>query len=282
MVAVASPRDLLRGYVEISSLPMVHLRLDEAINNPRKSMADIAKIIREDPGLTARLLRIVNSAFYNFPSRVETISQAVTIIGTQQLGALALATSVMQLFKGLPEGLVSMDSFWRHSVGCGLAARVIATLRRETNAERLFVAGVLHDIGRLVMFTKAADASRETMTNARDAKKLLYEAERETFGFTHAVVGGVLLQTWKLPTSLEEVVMYHHSPKTATKFPVETAIIHVADIVAHAMELGGNGEQYVPPLDNEAWEKLKLPSSALLTVMEQVDRQFADAVQIIL
>ncbi len=282
MVAVASPRDLLRGYVEISSLPMIHLRLDEAINNPRKSMADIAKIIREDPGLTARLLRIVNSAFYNFPSRVETISQAVTIIGTQQLGALALATSVMQLFKGLPEGFVSMDSFWRHSVGCGLAARVLATLRRETNAERHFVAGVLHDIGRLVMFTKAVDVSREALTGARDGKKLLYDAERETFGFTHAVVGGVLLQTWKLPASLEEVVMFHHNPKAATKYPVEAAVIHVADIIAHAMELGGNGEQYVPPLDGEAWDKLGLPASALLTVMEQVERQFVDAVQIIL
>ncbi len=282
MVAVASPRDLLRGYVEISSLPMIHLRLDEAINNPRKSMADLAKIIREDPGLTARLLRIVNSAFYNFPSRVETISQAVTIIGTQQLGALALATSVMQMFKGLPEGFVSMDSFWRHSVGCGLAARVLATLRRETNAERHFVAGVLHDIGRLVMFTKAVDASRDALTGARDNKKLLYEAEREAFGFTHAVVGGVLLQTWKLPASLEEVVMYHHNPKAATKYPIEAALIHVADIIAHAMQLGGNGEQYVPPLDSEAWDKLGLPASSLLTVMDQVERQFQDAVQIIL
>ena len=75
-----SPRDLLRGYVEVSSLPTIHLRLEEAINNPKKSMSDIAKVIREDPGLTARLLRIVNSAFYSFPSKVETISQAVTIV----------------------------------------------------------------------------------------------------------------------------------------------------------------------------------------------------------
>ena len=245
-------------------------------------MADIAKIIREDPGLTARLLRIVNSAFYNFPSRVDTISQAVTIIGTQQLGALALATSVMQLFKGLPDGFVSMDSFWRHSVGCGLAARVLATLRRETNAERYFVAGVLHDIGRLVMFIKAPDASREALMSSREGKKLLYESERESFGFTHAVVGGVLLQTWKLPASLEEVVMFHHNPKAATKFPVEAAIVHVADIIAHAMELGGNGEIYVPALDGEAWDMLGLPPSVLASVMEQVERQFADAIQTIL
>ncbi|MGA9120019.1 MAG: HDOD domain-containing protein [Bacteroidota bacterium] len=282
MVALASPRDLLRGYVEVSSLPMIHLRLDEAINNPRKSMADIAKIIREDPGLTARLLRIVNSAFYNFPSRVETISQAVTIIGTQQLGALALATSVMHMFKGVPEGLVSMDSFWKHSVGCGLAARILATIRRDPNPERYFVAGVLHDIGRLVMYVKAADAMRDALASVQEGSLPLYEVERNMFGFTHAVVGGVLLQTWKLPSSLEEVVMYHHNPKAATKYPVETAIVHVADIIAHAMELGGNGEQYVPSLDGEAWDKLGFSPGTLLTVMEQVERQYGDAVQTIL
>ena len=277
-----TPRDLLRGYVEVSSLPMIHLRLEEAINNPKKSMSDIAKIIREDPGLTARLLRIVNSAFYNFPSRVETISQAVTIVGTQQLSALALATSVMKMFKGLPEDLVSMDSFWRHSIACGLAARFIGTLLREANAERFFVAGMLHDIGRLVMYTKLTEPSREILTTAKAQQQLLYEAERERLGFTHAVVGGVLLQTWKLPTSLEEIVMYHHNPKAATRFPVETAVVHLADIIAHAMDLGSSGEVFVPPLDSEAWERLNLSPSVLGSIEEQLDRQYQDSLHTML
>ena len=171
-----SPRELLKGYVEVSTLPTIHFRLEEAINNPKKSMSDIAKVIRDDPGLTARLLRIVNSAFYNFPSRVETISQAVTIVGTQQLSALALATSVMKMFKGIESHVVSMDSFWRHSIACGLAARVLATMRRDTTPERFFVSGMLHDIGRLVLFTKLADKSQEILQRAHDGPMLLYEA----------------------------------------------------------------------------------------------------------
>jgi HD-like signal output (HDOD) protein len=277
-----TPRDLLRGYVEVSSLPLIHLRLEEAINNPKKSMSDIAKIIRDDPGLTARLLRIVNSAFYSFPSRVETISQAVTIVGTQQLSALALATSVMKMFKGLPEDLVSMDSFWRHSIACGLAARQLGTVRREANAERFFVAGMLHDIGRLVMFTKLTEPSREILMIAKQEQRLLYEIERERLGFTHAVVGGVLLQTWKLPTSLEETVMYHHNPMAATRFPVETATIHVADVIVHAMDLGSSGERFVPPMDPEAWERLNLTPSVLASVEEQIDRQYQDALHTML
>jgi HD-like signal output (HDOD) protein len=278
----ANPRDLLRGYVEVSSLPMIHVRLEEAINNPKKSMADIARIIREDPGLTARLLRIVNSAFYNFPSRVETISQAVTIVGTQQLSALALATSVMNLFSGIPEDLVNMDSFWRHSVGCGLAARVVATYRRESNPERFFVAGMLHDIGRLVLYTKISEQARDAIVTAKDGKELLYESEREVLGFTHAVVGGLLLQTWKLPPTLEEVVMYHHNPRAATRYPVETAIIHVADIIAHAMDLGSSGEKFVPPLDGEAWESLGIEVSLIPAIEEQVDRLYKEMVGVIL
>lgn len=272
-----SPRDLLRGYVEVSSLPTIHIRLEEAINNPKKSMSDIAKVIREDPGLTARLLRIVNSAFYNFPSRVETISQAVTIVGTQQLSALALATSVMNMFKGIQSSLVSMDSFWRHSIACGLAARVLATLRRDNNAERFLVAGMLHDIGRLIMFTKLTEKSQEILETARQRPQLLYETERDALGFTHAVVGGLLLQNWKLPGSLEEIVMHHHNPSSAMRFPVETAIVHVADIIVHSMRLGTSGESYVPPLDPAAWDKLNLHPSALASVEEQVDRQYQDA-----
>lgn len=274
-----SPRDLLRGYVEVSSLPSIHLRLEEAINNPKKSMSDIAKVIREDPGLTARLLRIVNSAFYNFPSKVETISQAVTIVGTQQLSALALATSVMKMFKGIQSNLVSMDSFWRHSIACGLAARVLATMRRDNNAERFFVAGMLHDIGRLILYTKLTERSQDILQRARTTPMLLYEAEREALGFTHAVVGGLLLQAWKLPTSLEEIVMYHHNPTSATRFPMETAIVHLSDIVVHAMDLGSSGETYVPPIDPSAWEKLGLHPSVLGSVEEQVDRQYHDALQ---
>jgi len=277
-----SPRDLLKGYVEVSSLPMIHLRLEEAINNQNKSMSDIAKVIREDPGLTARLLRIVNSAFYNFPSKIETISQAVTIVGTQQLSALALATSVMKMFKGMPQNLVSMDSFWRHSIACGLAARMIGTFRRETKPERFFVAGMLHDIGRLIMYTKLPDVSREILDTAAKQQTILYEEERAKLGFTHAVVGGILLQTWKLPTSLEEIVMYHHNPKAATRYPMETAMVHVADIVVHSMGLGTSGELFVPPMDTDAWDKLGLSPSVLASVEEQVDRQYQDALQTML
>ena len=274
-------RDLLKGYVEVASLPVIHSRLNEAINNPKKSMSDIAKIIREDAGLTARILRIVNSAFYNFPSKVETISQAVTIIGTQQLGAISLATSVMSLFKGIPKDFVDMDSFWRHSVTCGVTARILAGLRREPNPERFFVAGILHDIGRIILYTKNPDQARESLLLAKSREKLLYEAEMEVMGFTHASVGGLLLEFWKLPSSLEEMVMYHHNPGGASRFPVDAAVIHVADVIAHTLYHGSSGERFVPPLNTEAWDRLGLSPTILGATLDDVEHQFEDAMHTI-
>ena len=133
----------MKGTLEIPSLPMIFTRIDEAVNNPRSSLADIGRIISEDSSLTARLLKIVNSAFYSFPSKIETISRAVTVVGTQQLRDLALATSVMKLFQGIPPDLINMEAFWKHSIACGVAARVLAAHKREANIERFFVAGIL-------------------------------------------------------------------------------------------------------------------------------------------
>jgi HD-like signal output (HDOD) protein len=245
-------------------------------------MADIARIISEDAGLTVRLLRIVNSAFYGFPTKVESISRAATILGTHELRALALATSVTTMFKGIPADLVNMDSFWRHSIACGVTARILATFRRLPNAERLFVAGILHDIGRLVMYLKIPDQVREAINRSQEGKEPLYTAEREVIGYSHAAVGSLLLEAWNFPGGLEEAVGFHHNPNGASRFPVEASIIHLADIIAHTMQLGTSGEKYVPPLDPEAWERVGIQVSMLSPTLAQLEHQFEDVVRTML
>jgi len=272
-------RELVNGALEVPSLPMIFTRIDESVNNPRSSLADIGKIISEDSSLTARLLKIVNSAFYSFPSKIETISRAVTIVGTQQLRDLALATSVMKLFQGIPPELMDMEAFWKHSIGCGVTARVLATYRREANVERFFVAGILHDIGRLILCMKDPDWMKMAITRCRNNDELLFKIEYEELGFDHAAVGRVLLQNWKLPASLEETVAFHHNPEAATRYPIEAAIIHVADVISHVLQLGNSGERFVPPLSSNAWERLQMTPSQLASLCEQVDRQYQEATE---
>ena len=277
---ISRPEDLLKGLVQLSSLPVIYTKINEAVNNPRSSMQDISNIISDDPGLTSRLLQIVNSAFYGFPSKIETVGRALFIVGTQQIRDLALATSIVSLFKGIPEELVNMESFWRHSVACGLAAKLLATYRRcEMNVERYFAAGIIHDIGRLVIYKKIPETAQKIILRCKANKELLYIVEKEVIGFDHANVGSVLARYWNLPPSLEEVVAYHHSPRDAKRYPIETSVVHVADIIVHAMQFGSSGEQYIPPLDRKALELIGIPPSVLSPMLDQLWREVNDVVQ---
>ncbi len=269
------------GSIEVPSLPVLFARINEAVNSPNTSMADIAAILSEDPGLCARLLSIANSSFFNFSSPVDSIPRAITVVGTQQIRDLALATTVTSVFKQIPENLITMESFWRHSVACGVIARILATYHQEANVERFFVAGMLHDIGRLLLYIKKPANARTALHRCRATGELLHKVEGEEFGYTHSAVGAALMRAWKLPPHLDEVVAFHHTPGQAKKFPIDVSIVHVADIVAHTMELGSSGEKFVPPMDPLAWDQLTLSTSVLSPALKQAERQYRDAVQMI-
>ena len=266
----------------VASLPMIFVRINEVVNSPRSSMGEIARVISEDAGLSTRLLRLANSAFYSFPSRIETITHALTIIGTRQMRGLALATSVMTVFKNIPKELIDMESFWRHSIACGVTARVLATHRRESNIERYFVAGVLHDIGRLMLCQNRPELVKEALVRSQESSELLIVVEKDIIGIDHATLGGALLRQWKLPASLVEMVTYHHRPMAAARFPTGVALMHLADVVTHVAQLGNSGERFIPPLNHDAWTGLGLATSSLSLVMDQVEQQYDSAVRVIL
>ncbi|MCH8157018.1 MAG: HDOD domain-containing protein [Nitrospinae bacterium] len=276
------PESILEGDVKIPTLPSIYNEINETVEDPESSFTDIGRIISGDTSLSARLLQIVNSSFYGFPSQIETITHAVTIVGTAQLRDLILATMVMSQFKGVPKDLVNMELFWSHSVACGLAARIIAVYRREPNAERYYVTGILHDLGRLVLFLNGTEQMKEVIDATQGGEVLVYDAERSIFGFDHADVGSALLNKWGLSDRLGEVVCYHHRPREAPNYPLDAAIIHLADLIVHAMELGHSGERFVPPLDPQAWDKIELPSSLMASIVEQLDRQYEDTIRMFL
>jgi HD-like signal output (HDOD) protein len=267
---------LVDGAAWMPSLPRIYTQLTQVLDNPRASTAQIADIIGGDPSLTARLLRLVNSAFYCFPSKVENIADAVWLVGTEQIRDLALATSVLRVFGGISSNLVDMESFWVHSIATGVTARLLATHRRETNGERFFVAGVLHDIGRLLMYRTLPFDARKALLRARRTAEPLLDAERETFGFDHAAAGGALLRAWDLPPSLTEIVQCHHAPGEARQYPVEVAVVHLSDVIVTAMGMGHSGDEAVPRLAPEAWQRIGVPPGVLGAVVEQAAGQIQD------
>jgi len=257
---------------------MIH----EVINDPTSSFSDVAKVISMDTALSARLLKIVNSAFYSFPSNIETITHAVSLIGTEQLYELALATTVLTTFRGIPDKLLNMNDFWRHSMAVGLIARNLAIHNREANSERFYLAGILHDVGRLIILENLPEQSHEIFDMHNDKRGVMHEIERDVLGFDHAEVGASLAKAWKLPLSLEEIIAFHHRPGESKRFPLETAIVNLADVISKSMELGSSGDPYVHIVENNALDIVGLSPRVLPSVWSQTATQYEENVEIVL
>jgi HD-like signal output (HDOD) protein len=279
--APVSARDLVRGELKLVSLPDIYFRIVEAIESPRTSASRIAEVVGKDTSLSAKLLRIVNSSFYGFPSRIESITRAITIIGADELSTLALGVSTIQVFRDVPEGFVTMRSFWRHSITVGVFARLLAARGNARQDERLFTAGLLHDLGRLLMLRKIPFTMTQALALARGRKISLPEAEQELLGFDHSVVGGLLLSEWNLPVGLSSAVRHHHAPMIASE-PLPPSAVHLADLLALALRSGSSGGYRVPAPEPEAIRLLGLSPNALGPLILQAERQVREIEQVFL
>ena len=259
--------------ITLPEIPSIVFELNEVIANPLSSAEDIAQVVQRSPTLTALLLKIVNSPFYGFPSKIDKISLAVTLIGTREISGLALGISVISLFKNIPKEILNMYSFLKHSLACGIISRILAAHKNIPQTEQLFVSGLLHDLGRLILYSYFPEEARNILSRARSTNMLLYLQENDSLGCNHTDIVKQLLQQWKLPMVLENNVFYHHDPSVASQ-PVPATLVHLADIITNSLGIGTSGERFVPPLDNEAWDNLGLSPTCFDIVVKQATHQF--------
>ncbi|OOG28734.1 phosphohydrolase [Thioalkalivibrio denitrificans] len=270
--------ELLEQTSGLVSLPAIAIRLNELVEDPDAGAADIAALVSQDPSLTLRLLKLANSPLYGFSRTVDTITRAVTVIGAGRIRDLVIATTVPRAFDAVDSPLLSLEEFWRHSIYCGLAARLLAEEVLPARSETVFVAGLLHDVGRLLIFNREPDEAHEAFLLALQKASELgpQAAERQVLGYDHAEVGGELALRWKLPASLQECIRYHHDPRGAREFPVEAALVHIANSVAHMAELDTRDQRDVPPVEPEAYELTGLRPEHLGPVVERAQLQVVE------
>jgi HD-like signal output (HDOD) protein len=259
--------------ITLPEIPSSVFELNEVIANPLSSAEDIAQVVNRSPSLTALLLKIVNSPFYGFPSKIDKISLAVTLIGTREISGLALGISLVSMFNKIPKELLSMYSFLRHSLACGIISRILAAHKSLPQTEQLFVSGLLHDLGRLILYSYFPEESHNLLSRARSTDTLLYQQENDYLGCNHTHLIKHLLQQWKLPMVLENNVFFHHNPSEAQQ-PVPATLVHLADIITNGLGIGTSGERFVPPLDHSAWENLGLSPTCFELVTKQAIHQF--------
>ena len=272
---------ILGEEIELSSFPDIYYKIIEVLDNPLSSAAQVADVVGRDTSLSAKLLKLVNSAYFGFMSKIDSIQRAITLVGHDELSTLALGISVIHYFKDIPRELIDMGAFWRHSIACGTFARILAGFKGIRSEEPYFVAGLLHDIGRLILFKRAPRTTAKAMVKAFQGPTSLAEAERDVLGYDHAAVGGLLLQEWRFPSHLVEMVRLHHGPDKAAG-SIGPAIVHLADILAVTYGIGQTSLELVPRIDQSAWETVGLSSSVFATAFAEAEKQINDINTILL
>lgn len=235
---------LYRKPGSLPSLPTVYHHVQRVVNDPNASIEMIVQIVGEDPGLTLRLLRLSNSSFYGFPQKINTLDEAVRLIGLKQVRDLCLATVLLEVFPQEKLECEFANGFWKHSIACGIATRLLAQAQGQHRVEKYFVMGLLHDIGKLPILMHEREKFDQILQVVDSSGRSMYQVETELLGYNHTEVGALILKEWKMPQGLIDIVQDHHDPQKIISGSQEIALVHVANLLSHALAIGTSGKRW--------------------------------------
>lgn len=263
---------------DLDRLPALSKVVRDLINYLQRPEVDVGQVayrIARDPALAAKLLRLANSSFYGLQRQVATIRDALTVLGLRATRTLITGAAVMTHFQTLGVAGYDQRAFWLHSAGTALCAR---TLARElgTNMENSFTAGLLHDIGRLILATRFPEKYRNVMAYRAEHDCYPIEAEQEVLGFNHTQIGAALAVRWKFPAEIAEAIANHHNPIDMSVNSL-VDLVHLADVMAYVLEFSGNNDDLVPCLSDVAWNKLGISWMKFKRLLSEVDAQRGEA-----
>ncbi|MCA8938585.1 MAG: HDOD domain-containing protein [Planctomycetes bacterium] len=257
IVTLDEVRKRLQAIEELPALPTIIAEINELLSNPKTTAPQLAQIIMKDPTITAKLLKIVNSAFFGMPKTITSVNQAIVALGFNTVRSVVLCSAVMDMFSKskLSEVTFQRKDFWMFSVAVAASARVVARNAGVKATETMFVAGLLHGVGKIVMDEYFHELFAASFLKARSESMTLWEAQRQVCGFTDAQVGGVLLELWKLSPVLINSVTFQEAPIEAPEEDrANAAFVLVGNVIARVCGLGNPGDIALPRITPESMQ----------------------------
>jgi putative nucleotidyltransferase with HDIG domain len=264
---------IIRDIKSLPTLPGLISRLGALTEDNKVSALEIARVVSMDQVLSAKVLRLVNSAFYGFSRRVSTVSNAIILLGVNVVKSLAISSSIFEIMEQNVVGL------WEHSMGVAVAANIISRELKLPEPEETSTAALLHDIGKVIIKIRLQDDYSQLASQIKEKGLMMVEAERDLFGTDHAEIGEWIAQTWLLPEKLIEPIACHHDVEKSAVQRVKTSVVHIADVLIKASSFGFSGDDIVPQIQPAAWNKLGLTEPVLEEIIEKVEDKLVEVKQ---
>jgi len=263
--------EIVRGVNDLPTMPWVVTRVISLTNDPNSSVNELNEVICQDQSLTAKVLRLSNSAYYGYSRRIATVVDAIGILGFNAIRNLVMAAHTYNILKKEVKGYqIAPGDIWRHSMTCAIAARAIARRVRYPAPEQAFIAGLLHDIGKVILSVYVAEVYDEINRRVHEEQQPFSVVEQEVLGFTHAAVGARVADKWNLPADHVEAIACHHTPMDARENPRLAAIVHIADAVSMSMGIGLGGDGLYYPFAGQALALVGLNEADVDVIMSEL------------
>jgi putative nucleotidyltransferase with HDIG domain len=271
--------DVVRGIRDLPSLPNVVIELLNIFDRTDASTGALANKVAQDQALAAKTLRLANSSFYGLQWKITTIQQAITVLGFDSVKTFVIAAGVIGNLPGGAQEDAGLAKFWRHAIGTALCAKGLARAL-NLNRDHAFISGLLHDIGKLVLVSRYPDQYAKVIAYRSEHDCTLLDAERKVLIVDHAVVGQALAEYWRFPIVIQKSIGSHHAPMPDESGGIP-GVIHIADAVAHGLDLTGCEDDLVPVVMDDAWNRLNLGPAMLRTVFRNAEAEFEDVCRIL-
>ncbi len=270
-----SPDQVMSGIRSLPALPLVVQELLQSMDRDDVDIAEVARKIALDPGLTARTLRLANSSFYGLANQVNTMQEAITVLGFRTIRSVVTTAALLGAFVTDPKSSFNINAFWRHALGVALCSRELAP-SFKINPEHAYTTGLLHDLGQLVLVTRFKEDYEAMLAYRQQHDCGVVDAERNVLQIDHAQVGHLLTRHWKFPDAMQQSVGSHHQPHVRDMQP-QAMVLVAANAIAHGLDLSMEEDDCVPVLPAAFWQRTGLSDKDLLRIFARVEQQFTGA-----